>query len=365
MPTPVPDAGEVLLRVDAVGLCGSDHHIWSGEANYCRDERGEPLALEARPQLLGHEIAATVARAGAGAALAEGTPVIVDQGINCASRGRAREGWCLYCAGGDSHQCADYAEHGITGLPGGLAEFLCVPAVNCVPRRRGLAASHATLAEPLACVLHACAATMRARSRFALGAPDPAARVRSVLLVGAGAAGLLFVQVLRRVLGFDGLLIVSEPEAGKRALAERLGATGVDPRVEDPVDAVRRLTGGAGVEWLIEASGASTAFEQMHAQIRNQATVLLYGFGHAGGSLAALNPVHWKEPCLVLPTGASGVLDADGRPAIYARALRLLEEGAVRADALITETLQGLEAVPAAFAAWGRDPRSIKGVVAP
>jgi len=363
VPTPEPGVGEVLLRVNAVGLCGSDHHIWTGEANYCQDDHGAAVPLEAQPQLLGHEIVATVARAGVGADLAEGTPVVVDQGLNCASRGRARNQWCLYCADGHSHQCADYAEHGITGLPGGLAEFVCVPAINCLARRPDFPARHAAVAEPLACVLHSCEAVGAARARFSLGAANPGARVRSVLITGAGTAGLLFVQVLRRVLGFDGLLIVSEPEPGKRALAEAFGAIGVDPRAEDVVDSVRKLSGGSGVEWLIEASGSGRAFEQMHRQIRKQATVLLYGFGHAGSSLEALNPLHWREPCLVTPTGASGALDADGRPALYRRALGLLEEGVVRAEEIVTEVLPGLDAVPAAFETWGHDRRSIKGVV--
>lgn len=362
-PMPRPGPGEVLLRVDAVGLCGTDHHVWAGEANYAAGADGAPVPLARAPQQLGHEIVATVAEAGAGARLAEGTPVVVDQGRNCASRGRARRDWCVYCADGHSHQCADYAEHGITGLPGGLAEYLCVPAVNCVARDPALAPAHAALTEPLACVLHACAATAAARARFALAAPAPDARVRSVLLTGAGTAGLLFVQVLREVLGFDGLLLVAEPEPRRRALAERLGAETVDPAAADPAEAARERTGGAGVEWLIEASGSARAFAGIARAIRKQATVLLYGFGHGGGRLEELNPLHWKEPCLVLPTGASGALDADGRPELYARALELLQRGVVRADGMVTERLRGLDAVPGAFECWGRDAAAIKSVV--
>lgn len=362
VPTPVPGAGELLLRVDAVGLCGSDHHIWSGAANYCRDEHGAPVPLERRPQLLGHEVVATVVRAGSGAPIAEGAEVIVDQGVNCASRARPPAQWCLYCADGHSHQCADYEEYGITGLPGGLAEYLCVPAVNCLVRRPQLAATHAAMAEPLACVLHACEATARAHKRFAIGADASAAHVRTILISGGGTAGLLFVQVLRKVLGYDGVILVSEPDAHKRRLAVGHGAFGVDPCDGDGAAFVRELSGG-GVEWFIEASGAGRAFEDAHAQIRKQATVLLYGFGHSGGSLEALNPLHWKEPCMVMPTGASGRLADDGSPELYRRALRLLEEGVVRVDGIVTTVLPGLDAVPAAFAAWGSDRSVIKTVV--
>lgn len=353
VPDPLPAAGEARLRVDAVGLCGSDHHVWTGEANYATDARGAPVPLERAPQLLGHEIVATVERAGPDCALREGQEVVVDQGVNCASRGRARGAWCPYCADGHSHQCAEYAEHGITGLPGGLAEYVCVPAVNCVPRDPALPARHAALTEPLACVLHACAAAAAASdARFALAAPAPAARVRSVLLCGAGTAGLLFVQVLRRVLGYDGLLLVSEPDPRKRALAVAFGAEALDPDDCDPADAARERSGG-GVEWLIEASGSAQALAAAPRAIRKQATVLLYGFGHGGGSLEALNPLHWKEPRMVMPTGASGALDADGRPALYARALGLLERGEVRVDRIVDEVLPGLDGVPAAFARWG------------
>lgn len=363
VPDARPGAGQVLVRVDAVGLCGSDYHIWTGEANYNFDREGRAVPLREQPQILGHEITGTVIESGAGADLRPGARVVVDQGLNCASRGRGADAWCAYCATGHSHQCADYAEHGITGLPGGLAEAVCVPAVNCVPLTSNLAARHAAVCEPLACVLHAGEMTAAAQARFSLGAADSARRVQSILLTGAGTAGLLFVQTLRRVLGYDGLLIVSEPDPRKRQLAERFGATCVDPSQADLGDAVASLTGGRRVEYLIEASGSGRIFEQIPGLIRKQATVLLYGYGHAGTGLEALNAVHWFEPTLVAPTGASGALDPDGRPAIYRRALQLLEAGTVLAEEIVTDVVRGLEATPAAFDNWGRHAGSIKGVV--
>lgn len=360
---PRPGPSEVLVQVAAVGLCGSDYHIWTGEANYNFGAGGRAVPLHEAPQILGHEITGTVLEAGPGADLRAGARVVVDQGLNCASRGRSAELWCAYCATGHTHQCADYAEHGITGLQGGLAERIAVPAVNCVPLSGDLRPRHAAVCEPLACVLHASEMTAAAQARFQLGTADPARRVQSILLTGAGTAGLLFVQVLRRVLGFDGLLIVSEPDARKRALAERHGATAVDPAAGDLREAVAALTHGRRVEYLIEASGAGKIFEQMPGLIRKQATVLLYGYGHAGTGLEALNALHWFEPALVAPTGASGALDPDGRPAIYRRALQLLESGAVQAGEIVTDVVRGLDAVPAAFDQWGRSPSSIKGVV--
>ena len=76
--------------------------------------------------------------------LKPGDRVVVDQGLNCNSLGR--ETLCEYCRTGDSHQCEFYAEHGITGLPGGLAEFISVPAVNAIPIRSGLDFTEAAMA---------------------------------------------------------------------------------------------------------------------------------------------------------------------------------------------------------------------------
>jgi L-iditol 2-dehydrogenase len=362
LPDPPLGPRDVLVAPAAVGVCGTDFHIASGESNFHLDERGEAVPLERAPQVLGHEIVARVQAVGSAVRdLAPGERVVVDQGLSCTSRGRAPP--CEYCASGDSHQCAEYAEHGITGLPGGFAELLAVPAVNAVRIESELAAVEAALAEPLACVLHSSERAARAEARYALGAAEPERRVRAVLVLGAGPAGLLFVQVLRHVLGFDGVLLVSEPNAAKRALAERFGAETLDPGRVDLAEAVLERTDGRRVEYLIEASGAGRVFAHVPGLIRKQATLLLYGIGHGSAGLALLNPVQWKEPTLVASVGASGGFDADGRPAVYRRALRLLEARTVDAAALVTHRYSGLASVPAAFGGDQRQPGYVKGVV--
>src|SRR2546429_10016831 len=97
------------------------------------------------------------------------------------------------------------------------------------------------------------------------------------------ASRLLFIQYLRAVLGYDGLLLVSEPNAEKRKLAKHFCADeALDPEACDWIEAVKERTGGKGVEYLIEASGAGQVFASIPGLIRKQATVLLYGHGHAG-----------------------------------------------------------------------------------
>ena len=153
VPARPPGPHDVCVRVTAVGLCGTDFHIFEGHSNYHTDERGLPIPLEVAPQILGHEIVGRVeARGDEVRDLAIGDQVVVDQGINCVSARRAAR--CEYCASGDSHQCAFYREHGITGLPGGLAEFVTVPAVNAIRTDPATPAASAALTEPLGCVVH-------------------------------------------------------------------------------------------------------------------------------------------------------------------------------------------------------------------
>ncbi len=347
---------DVRVRPAAVGVCGTDLHIASGEANFHLDARGEPIPLERAPQILGHEIAGTVLELGSAVRdVRVGARVVVDQGRNCASERRSPH--CEYCASGDSHQCAHYREHGITGLPGGFAEELVVPAVNVLPLGDGVPFATAAMTEPLACVLHALDRADRATVRWRFG--RGASAVRTAVVLGAGPAGLLFVQVLRGLLGFEGDLIVAEPSARKRALATSFGARAVLPG--ELADAVHGR--GPGAEFLVDATGAGHVYGAVPGLIRKQATVLMYGIGHGDAPLSLLNPLQWREAALVTTVGASGALDADGRPAVYRRAAELLARGAVRVEPMLTHQYAGLAAVPRAFAGDHALADYVKGVV--
>ena len=114
VPRPHISSYEVLVRVSAVGLCGTDAHIFAGHSNYNTNERGVPIPLAVQPQILGHEIAGIVEQVGSQVGgLQVGDRVVVDQGLNCVSTRRAL---CEYCRTGDSHQCEFYREHGVTLL---------------------------------------------------------------------------------------------------------------------------------------------------------------------------------------------------------------------------------------------------------
>ena len=363
VPCPSIAANEVLVRIAAVGICGTDAHIFAGHANYNTNERGQPIPLSVQPQILGHEITGQIEDVGSAVTdLSRGNSVVVDQGINCISRGR--ENLCAYCRTGDSHQCGLYREHGITGLPGGLAEYLAIPAVNAVKINGAIEATEAALVEPLGCILHSSQVVAQTSTRYVINAVEKDQRVRSILICGAGPAGLLFVQYLRVAVRYDGVLIVSDPNAKKRQLAKDFGASEViDPAATEIAEVVREYTGGKGVEYLIEASGAGQVVALIPQLIRKQATVLLYGHGHAGTDMSVLNNLLFKEPKLVATVGASGGFDNDGRPSVYRRSVKLIEEQKIDVRSMITHRYAGLEEVETALSKDMHSAEYVKGVV--
>jgi threonine dehydrogenase-like Zn-dependent dehydrogenase len=363
VPRPIISPYEVLIRVTAVGLCGTDVHIFAGHANYNTNDYGQPIPLALQPQILGHEITGVIEEVGGAVTdLREGDRVVVDQGLNCVSR--RREVLCEYCRTQHSHQCEFYREHGITGLPGGLAEFIAVPAVNAVQINAPLEPAIAALVEPLGCIIHSSDTVANARARHTVKSESAEQRVRSVLICGAGPAGLLFTQYLRNVLGYEGFLLVSDPNMHKRQLAKRLGADeAIDPGGCDLVEVVHEHTGGKGVEYLIEASGSGDVFRSMPGLIRKQATVLLYGHGHAGTDLSVLSSILFKEPVLVSSVGASGGFEKDGRPSTYTRALSLIEQNQIDIAPLITHRYTSFAGVEQALANDIHASDYVKGVV--
>lgn len=360
--TPVPQPNEVLVRVGAVGLCGTDFHIFEGHANYRSDATGRLVPLEEEPLILGHEFCGIVEEIGSAVKdVRAGDWVVVDQGWNCLSYHQTE--LCEYCATGDSHQCANYAEHGITGLQGALADFVSVPAINTVKIETALAMEQAALTEPLGCITHTMNTVLKTQSRYQFPGEKEAERpIKSVLVCGAGPAGLLFTQYLRNVIGFEGLLIVSEPSEKRRRLAEEFGATGIDPTATDLVEAVKELTKGERINLLIESAGIAPLFKQIPSLIRKQGTVVLYGHGHHGVDLGVMNNIQFIEPTLIAPTGASGGFDSDGRPSTYRRSLELIASGKINVSKIITHHYHSLADVPAGFAQDHFGADFIKGV---
>lgn len=345
VPDPEIAPHEILLQVRAVGVCGTDLHLFQGHGNYNTDSTGRTIPLREHPQILGHEFSGEVLEVGREVSdLRPGDRVLCDQGRNCHSQ--KRRPLCSYCASGDSHQCAFYQEHGITGIPGALAEFVAIPAVNCLKLPGAMPIEQGALVEPLGCVLHSSTRVESSTARYMIQGRE---RVQNVLIIGSGPAGLLFLQYLRNVRRFEGLIVVSDFREKNLKFAEQFGATPVNASKEDVVEAVRELTHGEGVHYLIEACGNAAVFEDIPKLLRKQGTLLVYGAGHKGRDMGLLDPLYFMEPTLVLAVGASGGFEPDGRPSTYRRALEMVSAGKVQVTPFVTHRYHALEEIHKAF----------------
>jgi threonine dehydrogenase-like Zn-dependent dehydrogenase len=254
VPVPVPGPDQVLVRVMACGICGTDRHIARGEY---------PAAL---PVTLGHEICGMVVQHGSRAApeaLEDGTLVAIDPNIAC--------GACAPCQRGDSCLCERRVAIGVD-VEGGLAEYVVVPRSQIYALPPSVPPTWGALCEPLACCLHA----------LDLAAIKPGA---SVVVVGGGVTGQLMVQ-LARLAGAGCVLLVTRQEV-RRRLAERLGATAsIDPTRVDIIWEVAGpeglLPGGADV--AIECVGSTTTFEQCFSLVRRGGRGLWRGAARAPGA---------------------------------------------------------------------------------
>ncbi|MGH9613994.1 MAG: zinc-dependent alcohol dehydrogenase [Bryobacteraceae bacterium] len=359
IPSPRLADHEVLLRIDAAGTCGTDFHIYEGLSNYNLDKNRRPISLEAQPQILGHEFSGTIKALGPAATRWKiGRRVVVDQVRTCMSEYRSPV--CEFCESGDSHQCEHGAECGITGIQGAFAEYLAVPEANIIPIPDNLSALRAALVEPLGCVLHAADRAERSANRYWFIGPYP---IRSVLILGGGPAGLLFLQYLRNIRKFDGKIVVADRRQRNLELAAQFGATAVDVREGDPAGLVLAANGGARFEFLIEATGNGRVFDWLPTVARRQATLLLYGAGHGNLASGCLTPWQAMEFTIATSAGASGRLGADGTPQTYARALRAIVEGQIDVEAIATHRYSSLEQLAQAFTRDCHNDEFVKGVM--
>ncbi|MCS7221762.1 MAG: zinc-dependent alcohol dehydrogenase family protein [Anaerolineae bacterium] len=286
---PVPQAGELLVQVHACGICGTDRHIYHGEAPACP------------PVILGHEFAGEVVAVGPGVSPNWiGRRVAVDPNIYC--------GRCEYCRDGRIQLCTGLRAIGVT-QDGGFAQFCAVPEAQALPVPEGLSLEEAAMTEPVACCLHGIdLAEVRAGQRVAV--------------LGGGAIGLILAQLARARGAID--VVVSEPAAPRRQLAVELGIDSVAP-----TELGERLPDGADV--VIEAAGTRTTAAQALEIARRGATVLLFGVTPMGQKIE-------MEPFQVFRKELT-IKGSHINPFTMRRALALLESGQVQVAPLITHRI--------------------------
>lgn len=312
--TPGPD--QVLLRVTAVGICGSDLHSY-------QDARIGDTPLEA-PLTLGHEFAGVVAELGSGECLDGefnplhiGTRVAVDPAQPC--------GRCEMCAMGDPNLCRRLHFCGLYPDPGSLSQWMLVPAHTCFPVPDSIDDAAAALLEPLGVAIHA---TDLANVRVA----------NSAVIVGAGPIGLNLLQTLR-VSGAQPIYVVDQ-FPWRLAVAEELGGIPINYRDQDPIAAIRQATQGRGVDIAIEAAWADHSIQWCAEMARLGGRLVLVGI--PGNNRFEMNHATARRKGLTIYMSRR-------MKHVYPRAIRLVESGAINVNALISHRFP-LEQTPAAFA---------------
>ena len=232
---------DVLLRVEACGICGTDLHVVA-------DPPAHPATVGV---VLGHELIGIVVEAGREAVgLGVGERVAVSPNLSC--------GACAECKRGLFSSCANFSTIGIF-QDGGLADFVSVPARACHPISLALSPRMAALAEPLSCVLNGVQQAQPVPGQIAV-------------VHGAGAIGLLFLAVLTAA---GVRCIVVEPSAARRQAARDMEAWAVlDPTTADVTAEVLRLTGG-GADLTVDAVGSQLSLAL--DVVRPRGRVLLFG----------------------------------------------------------------------------------------
>ena len=244
-PVPVPGPGEVLLRMEATSICGTDYHLFTWD-----EWAAENLVP---PRILGHELAGTVIGTGAGVTrVREGDLVGVESHI---------VDWtCAQCRRGQMHLCRNLKVIGVH-VDGGFAEQMVIPEANAI-ESNGLDPAVVALQEPMGNAVHA-----------AFAEPIEG---RSVLVTGCGPIGLCSVGIAKAA--GAALVIATDTEPYRLELARTMGADLVfdaaDPATEERIG---QATGGDGVEVVLEMSGSPRALDQALRVITRGGSISLLG----------------------------------------------------------------------------------------
>jgi L-iditol 2-dehydrogenase len=294
---PTPSAGEILLRIRAVGLCGTDLKAY---------DRGHPYFRP--PCVLGHEFSGTVERVGPGVErFGDGDSVVVAPYVEC--------GRCAFCRRGLGELCRDKAF-----VPGALQEYVVVPrdiverGTFTLPEGLGFAAG--TLAEPLACAMNGI--------EKAAVAPG-----ESVLVIGGGPMGALLATAARAI---TPRVLVSEISESRRRALGALGLPTANPEADDLSELLEERFGERAANRVLIAVGLREVAEEALGWTAPGGSTLLFG-GLPKDERLTVDPygIHYEEISLV---GSFGF-----RADHFRAAVTWLAESAPDAAALVTDTV--------------------------
>lgn len=289
VPDPTPGPGEVVVDVAACGICGTDLHILDGEF------------APTLPITPGHEFAGTVAALGEGVSSVQvGDAVAVDPSLYCHE--------CHYCRHGHDNMCERWGAIGVT-VPGGAAEFVAVPAANCVRLPENVRVEDATLIEPLSCAV---------RGYDVLASQLGA----HILIYGSGTMGLMMLALAKRV-GAASVDVV-DVNAERLSSATELG-------VDRAASSADELEQPRGWELVIDATGNEKAIQDGLSRVGKGGTFLQFGVSSSTAKVE-IDPFKIYNEEITI-TGSMAVLRS------FERAAELFAKGVLDADFFISDRL--------------------------
>ena len=322
LPKPQIGPGEILVKVLASGICGSDVMEW--------------YRIKKAPRVLGHEIAGEIVEVGEGVERYKtGDRVFVSHHVPCNT--------CQYCLNGNHTACETL--HTTNYDPGGFAEYIRVPRLN-VDRGvfllpEDMALEDGVFIEPLACVVRG--------QREAQLKPG-----QSVLILGSGISGLLHLM-LARALG-AGRVIATDISEYRLKAAQRLGADEVIHASEDVPARVNQINNGPA-DLVIVCAGALSAFNQALHCVDRGGTVLCFATTQPGVELSVPINDFWRNGIKLMPSYANSPYDANV-------AMELIRAGRVPVREMITHRLS-LEDAALGFKLVAAADESIKVIIEP
>ena len=324
MPVPEIGPGELLLKVEASGLCGSDVMEW--------------YRIQRAPMVLGHEVSGEVVQVGAGVEqYKEGDRLVVTHHVPCNA--------CHWCLSGRHTDCDTL--HTTSFDPGGFAEYLRIPQINVnrgvfpIPVHVGY--DEASITEPLACVYRG-----QRRANLQPG--------QNVLVLGSGLAGLIHIN-LARALG-AGRIIATDMVDYRLDAARKLGADVTFSALEDVPARLREANNGRLADLVIVCTGALPALQQALESVERGGTVLFFAPTAPGVSLPVpINDVFFRNDVTLTTTYA-------GAPADLATAMDMIASGRVQVGEMISHRL-GLAEAGLGFKLTADAGDSLKVIIQP
>jgi L-iditol 2-dehydrogenase len=309
--TPRAGDGEVVVKIVACGICGSDIHAFHGAPSYWGNETMSAWMIA--PVTPGHEFFGEVVELGKGAAdkynLKIGDWVIAEQLIPCNK--------CKYCIEGNYHLCTIHNMYGFQKdvAEGGMAEYMRYSSASKIHKiPNSVSIEEAATIEPLSCSIHA---VQRGRIDFG----------DFVVVAGAGPIGLFIVQLVH--LKTPKKLVILDINDGRLATALKFGADiAINPTKEDAVKKVLELTGGYGCDVYIEATGNPIGVVQGLNMIRKMGRFVEFSvFSHPSS-------VDWS---IIGEKKELDVLGAHISPYTYPIAIDLLSRKLVKVEGIVTQ----------------------------